>query len=337
MVALKKYDRIEAAGLWRPDAESQRREVVVVLGDATLTIKTMADQPLAHWSIAALARANPGKLPARFHPDGDPGEELELAEDEAEMIDALDTLRRAVDRARPRPGRLRGLGVGLSLAALAYAAVFWLPGALTQHTLRVVPAVARAEIGQALFQRIQRVTGPACGTSANTSALARLGSRLNAPRLAVMRGGIDGALYLPGGQIVLARQLVEDFEEPDVVAGYVLAAQTQAARSDPLGDVLAQAGTYATFRLLTTGRLDPAVLDRYADEIVTRGPMDLPPADLLDRFAQAETRSTPYAYAVDVTGETVLPLIEGDPMAGLTPPPLLSDGDWLRLQAVCER
>lgn len=336
MVALKKYDRIEASGLWRPDADAQRREVIVVLGDATLTIKTMTDQPLAHWSIAALARANPGRMPARFHPDGDPHEELELGETETDMIEALDMLRRAIDRARPRPGRLRWMGIAVSVSAALYAALFWLPGAMQNHTLRVVPHVARAEIGQALLQRIQRVTGPACGTSANTSTLARLGTRLDAPHLAVMRGGFERVLHLPGDQIVLSRRLVEDFEEPDVVGGFILAAQTAARLRDPLRDVLDHGGTYATFRLLTTGQLDPEVLDAYAEDVLILARQDIPNSELLARFAQAELRTTPYAYALDVTGETVLPLIEADPMKNAPRNPLMNDADWLRLQAICE-
>lgn len=336
MVALKKYDRIEAVGLWRPDADGQRREVVVVLGDATLTIKTVTDQPVAHWSIAAVARANPGKLPARFHPDADPGEQLELDAGETEMIEALDMLRRAIDRARPNPGRLRWLGICASLAAVAYAAVFWLPGALLDHTLRVVPVAARAEIGQALVTRMQQVTGPACGTSANRSSLARLGARLDAPKLAIMRGGLDGALHVPGGQILLSRQLVEDHEGPDVVAGFILAEQVRVLQQDPLRALLDHAGLYATFRLLTTGQLEPPVLDAYAEAALTRPPSDIPATALLARFEQAGVPSAPYAYALDVTGERVLPLIEGDPGRMAPLDPIMSDGDWLRLQAICE-
>ena len=36
-----------------------------------------------------------------------------------------------------------------------------------------------------------------------------------------------------------------------------------------------------------------------------------------------------------MTGETTLPLIEGDPMNGRLTEPLLSDADWLRLQNIC--
>lgn len=335
MVALKKYARIESVGLWRATEDAQRREVIVVLGDATLTIRTSNDQPLAHWSLAAIARANPGKTPARYHPDGDPGEELELPDSETEMIEAIETLRRAVDRARPRPGRLRWLGFAASVAAVLAAAVIWLPGALVDHTVSVVPEVGRKEIGQALLTRIQRVTGPACGTSANNSSLARLGTRLGAPRLAVMRGGIDTTLHLPGGQILLARQLLEDHEEPDVAAGFILAERSLAGQSDPLRDLLDHAGLAASFRLLTTGQLSPEALDAYAEHLLTAPPRQPDRARLLAAFAEAQVRTTPYAYAIDITGEKSLPLIEADPMRGQPVSPLLSDGDWLRLQGIC--
>ncbi|THH37476.1 hypothetical protein E4Z66_09175 [Aliishimia ponticola] len=335
MVALKKYARIEASGLWRPAEGEQRRDVIAVLGDATLTIKTGTDQALAHWSIAAIDRANPGKMPARFHPDGDPGEELELPESEAEMIDAIEKLRRAVERARPRPGRLRLLGILASLALVAYMAIFWLPGALLTHTLSVVPPAGRAQIGQALFGRISRVTGPACGTSANMSSLARLGSRLDTPRLAVMRGGFDSTLMIPGGRVLLSRKLVEDFEEPDVVAGFILAERARAAQEDPLRRLLDFGGVTSTFRLLTTGRLSQGVLDAYAEHLLVQSAPQPAPDQMLPVFAAMNVGSTAYAYALDVTGETVLPLIEGDPMRGKPPVPLVSDADWLRIQAIC--
>lgn len=336
MVALKKYDRIEAAGLWRASPHDQRREVVAVLGDATLTIKSMNDQPLAHWSIAAIDRANPRKTPAIYHPDGDPDEELELNEDEVDMVEAIETLRRAIDRARPRPGRLRAISFALSIAAVVYAAIFWFPGALVDHTVSVVPEVARKQIGQSLLTRIQRVTGPSCGTSANNSSLARLAKRLNVQHISVMRGGLETAQHLPGGHILLARQLVEDHEEPDVAAGFVMAERARTYETDPLRALLNHAGTLATFRLLTTGRVQVTALDAYGEHLL-RTPKTEPSTDsLVQFFAASEVRTTPYAYAIDMTGESVLPLIEGDPMRDRPLTPIMDDADWLRLQAICD-
>ena len=100
-------------------------------------------------------------------------------------------------------------------------------------------------------------------------------------------------------------------------------------------DLLDTVGLRETFRLLTTGDIAPEALNLYAETLLTRTTAQ-PPADLqINRFAKAELRSTPYAYARDITGETTLPLIEGDPMSGKLTAPLLSDADWLRLQNIC--
>lgn len=136
------------------------------IGDATLVISDLKDQALTHWSLAALARSNPGTRPAIFHPDGDPSETLEIPDSEGEMIDAIETLRRVVERRRPRPGRLRFAGVLTSALVVAAVALFWLPGALQDHTLRVVPKVKRASIGAALLKRSNGCPAPPVPTPA---------------------------------------------------------------------------------------------------------------------------------------------------------------------------
>lgn len=335
MTALTRYQRLEATGLWRATPEHQRREVVVSVGDATLTISDINDKALAHWSLAAIERQNPGDFPAVFSPDGDPGETLELEETEAMMIDAIERLRKAIERARPHPGRLRHVGVlsvlGLFLAVL----VFWLPGTLQRHTVKVVPAIKRQEIGEAVLGRIERVAGRACTTPEAAPVLARLAARTGARRLVVLRSGVANSLLLPGGIILLNRTLIEDHEDPAVVAGYILAERARAATRDPLAELLAQSGTMAAFRLLTTGELTPEQLDRYTESMLANARAAPPDDALLAVFAQQAVPSTPYAYARDITGESVLGLIEADPMAGRKLEPALPDRDWVLLQTIC--
>ena len=335
MTALSQYTRLEATALWRATPEAQRREVVVSLGDATLVIKDTTDQALGHWSLAAVERANPGTLPAIYHPDGDTGETLEIGEDETEIIDAIEKLRRAITRARPRPGRLRWLGMILSVAVVVAIAVFWLPGALQDHTLRVVPKVKRAQIGAALLKRIERVSGEMCSDNDAQEALALLSLRLKAGTLAVLPNMTRPSLHLPGGVVVLNRSVIEDHEEPDVAAGFVLTEMTHRATKDPLRDVLEVTGLRENFRLLTTGDLAPAALETYAEHLMTRTATAPELSAHLAQFEAAALRSTPYAYAIDITGETTLAMIEGDPMNGRLTEPLMSDADWLRLQTIC--
>ncbi|PVA09479.1 hypothetical protein DC366_13920 [Pelagivirga sediminicola] len=340
MTALSEYQRLEASGLWRSTPGDQRCEVVVSIGDATLVITDMRDRALTHWSIPAVVRANPGQIPAIYHPDGDTGETLELDAGERQMIDAIEKLRAGVARLRPRPGRLRLMMMLGSMAAAAALAVFWLPGAVRDHALRVVPPVKRAQIGAALEAQMQSVTGPPCRAPAGTAALTRLAERLPAKRgtgaLRVVRGGVRTTATLPGGTILLHRSLVEDFEEPDVVAGYIVAERVRARAYDPLGRLLDHADLIAAFRLLTTGEPGQEALRSYAEYLLTDAPAaPLDDAALLSGFQAWSVRSTPYAYARDITGETTLGLIEADPFTTEVPPALLSDGDWLRLQGIC--
>lgn len=335
MTALKQYERIEATGLWRQSRDAQRREVVVSIGEATLTISDFNDRALTHWSLAALERQNPGAFPAIFNPDGDPDETLELPETETMMIEAIDRLQRAIDKSRAKPGRLRWVSVAGVTLAVFLLLFFWLPGALQRHVISVVPDIKRNEIGDAVLSRIERVTGTACHTDESAGILDRLAERTGVRKLVVLPGGIADSLSVPGKVVLLNRSLIEDHEDSSVVAGYILAERARAQSLDPLAELLDQAGPAAAFRLLTTGALTSENLDSYAERMMAETRPEVETDALLAIFGQAAIPSTPYAYARDITGETVLGLIEADPLAGRTLEPVLPDQDWVLLQSIC--
>ena len=338
MTALKEYDRLEAAGLWRAAPDAQRRDVIVSLGDATLTISDLRGTALTHWSLAAIRRDGTGS-PVLFHPDGDRGETLELASDETVMIEGIDRLMRSIERRRPRPGYLRLLG-GLALgAALSAAAALWLPDALRSYAVRIVPEVKREEIGAALLTRMTRITGQPCLAGSARAPLQRLAERVLGPEgrnaVFVLRDGVRESAHLPGGIVLLDREVVEGHEDVDVPAGYILAERERAGMRDPLATLLDQAGLMASLRLLTTGALPPETLDAHAEALLLRAPVEVDPERLLDAFDEAGLRSAPYARAVDVTAERTTALIESDPHAGRNGRDVLSDADWVRLQGIC--
>ncbi|WP_353390510.1 hypothetical protein [Ruegeria sp. HU-ET01832] len=335
MTALKQYQRIEATGLWRPSPDVQRREVVVSIGEATLTISDFNDKALTHWSLAALERQNPGVYPAVFNPDGDPDETLELEETETTMIEAIDRLQRAIDRARPHPGRLRWLSVAGVIVAVLALLLLWVPVALQNHVVSVVPDIKRQDIGGAILDRIERVSGRACTSEDAQEALDQLAARTGVREVVILPAGVQSSLSLPGGIVLLNRALVEDHEDPSVAAGYIIAERARMQAQDPLEDLLDRTGAGTAFRLLTTGELTPDIVDAYTEEVLSEPRPSLPDDDLLEVFAQAALPSTPFAYAKDVTGETVLGLIEADPMAGRPQQQVLPDRDWVRLQNIC--
>ncbi len=337
MTALKKFARLECPGVWRPSPETRRQEVIVSFGDASLVISTSSGQPISHWSLAAVLRINrQDELPALYTPAADALETLEL-EDEL-MIDAIEEVRGAIMKARPRKGRLRMVLVTAFVACAIAAVAYWLPGALLRHTVSVVPEPVRAEIGTQIFRDIARIAGNPCRSTRGDQALAKLHARLLEPGkggLMVLPGGIVSTVSLPGGLILLNRSLVEDYDSPDVAAGYILAEAVRRSETDPLAKLLRSLGTVATARLLTTGHLPAESLESYARMLATTPAAPVDDASLLKRFDQAGVSSTPYAYARDVTGQSTAQLIEQDPMRSGGARQLLQDGEWVSLQGIC--
>ncbi|MEO1704340.1 MAG: hypothetical protein AAFR50_03250 [Pseudomonadota bacterium] len=335
MTALKDYARLETSGLWRAGADAQRRNVGVAFGDATLVISDASGRPLTHWSLAAIARLNPKDRPALFAPDD--SEETETLEiDDEDMIAAIGKVQKAIARARPKSGRLRWAILACTTTTLAWLGVFWLPGALIDHAVRVVPDVARADIGDALLARTARISGQPCTDPFGSVALRRLQNTV-APgtTLHVLQSGLRSTAALPGGHVLIGRGIIEDYEDPMVAAGFVVAELTRTEASDPLRDLLNATGAGAALQLLTSGSIPAGALDSYAETLLTTPPAPLPAEMLLHAFRDHSIPATPYAYALDVTGESTLTLIEADPYAGTAPAPPLSDGEWISLQDIC--
>lgn len=338
MTALKQYQKLEGTGLWRDTPEAQRREVVVAFGEASLVLKDpRTESPLAHWSLPAVLRLNPGENPALYAPDTEADETLEL--DDATMIGAIETVRGAIAAARPKPGRLRSGIVGGIVLAGGLLAVFWLPQALVTQTAAMVPAATRAGIGRMALTDLTRLTGVPCAAPLGLRSATKLSDRVFGPggdQVLILRDGIRTATHLPGGLVLLARGLVENHDGPAVAAGFAIAEKVRATQEDPLVPLLRHAGLLATLRLLTTGSLPEAAVTGYAETLLIRPADQIPDSRLLAAFEAAGVPSTPYAYALDSTGETVLGLIEADPFRSAPARPVLADDDWVSLQSICQ-
>ena len=341
MTALTKYQRLECVGLWRLTASAQLREVVVGLRDTTLVLADPRNEmALSHWSLPSVERVNPGEMPALYTPgrldDGAPSETVEL--DDPDMIAALETVRTTLIRRRPKPGRLRGLSLILAVTFVVVFGVFWLPEAMIRHTASVLPLATRVQIGKLAVAEVARLTGSACQGALGRQGAAALGQKLSGQGLGeivVVRDGVAGAVALPGGIVLVSNALVIGPEDAEPLAGFILAALLRAERNDPVIPVLRHAGLAATVQLLTTGQLPARALSGYAESLLSAKPLALADDQLLEKFRQIALSSSAYARTLDPSGTTTAGLIGGDPFKGISPAPILSDNDWIRLQGIC--
>lgn len=338
--ALRRYQKLESRGLLRDAPEAQLREVVVNLGEASIVLSDpRSGVAVTHWSLPAIARSNPGQVPAVWRPGPDAAETLEV--DDPDMIAALETVAVAIDRTRPRQGRLRQAGIILTACTALAVLVGWMPGAVMRRTAAILPAVTRNDIGLMVLADLARLSGPACAAPAGQAALDRLALRLfgpeNTPKLNVVREGLADTMHLPGNRIVLAEALLVVPDGPEVAAGHVVAEWLRMSAADPMLRVLNHAGLVATLRLLATGTLEDGAVSGLAETLLQAPRPVIPDDVLLAALAQAELPASPYAYALDPTGETTLPLIEADPFPSGPPRPVLPDADWVRLQDICSK
>ena len=340
MTALVQYQRLESTGLWRPEPDAQRREVVVSFGEASLVFRdARSDQALSHWSLAAVLRRNPGQMPAIFVPDStDDSETLEL--EDAVMIDAISKVQASIQARKPHPWRLRVAVVAVTTALIG-AAVWWgVPKALYSQTAQALPFASRLELGRAGLRAMAPYTGQPCAAPEGTAALRKLAQRLNAAgtmQLVVLRDGVHGVVRLPGRLLLLDRRLIERQDTPDVLAGHILHALLR-DWPDPVEELLAKAGPIATLRTLTTGEIPVDALADYARDKLRAPVPDVPEDKLIGLFAVTGVASTPYALSIDPTGRAVRNLIDADPMAATdaVAPAVLTQVDWVQLQAICE-
>ena len=332
VTVLAEYQRLESEGVWRATPDAQRRDVVVSIGEATLTINAPNGTALTHWSLPAVVRLNSGETPAVFGPGDEPGETLEITD--GEMVDAIDRVLTAIRR-RTRGGHWLGKGTRLvALAATLGVIAFWLPGAITAYTARLVPPIAQEQIGERLLTETERVAGAPCSTPAGSRALQKLADRLfpeDDIALVVLPSTLKTTAHVPGGTILVSHTLVEDHETPDVVAGYVIAEQLRAQSGNTLGELLEASPFRASLALLSTGRLRDIDLQRMAEWLVIKPPLEVPQTEIINAMLERGVATAPYGYAIDISGEATSAYLAQD-----TPEvPVLDDTDWIALQAIC--
>lgn len=335
MTVLAKYQRLEAEGVWRADPEAQRRDIIVAIGEATLTLTDLNEVAVAHWSLPAIRRQNPGTRPAVYTPGDDAPETLEIADDE--MIDALEKVLRAVRRQGRHPGRLRALIYGGIAVFCLLAGFVWLPGALSRYASNIIPEATRNNIGLRLAEDIERLTGAHCEEPSARAALDRLTTRIfpDTPlRVIVLPSALEATQHLPGGTILVSHKLVEDFETVDVLAGHLLAENLARTTADPFERLLRDAGLGAALRLLTTGALPEDRVRIHAERLIVAKPVAPDPKALAATFQAVEVKPDAYLAATSAGDDMAAEL--SNVSATISSAPLLTDSAWIALQQICE-
>ena len=151
--------------------------------------------------------------------------------------------------------------------------------------------------------------------------------------ITVISNIIPDVATLPDGRLLVAARVFEDVEHVEAAAGYMAIEKARQVGSDPFRPLLVRASLIHRAQFLTKAELPKDTLRSYGEALLATESEPLSHDETIAALVAAELAAAPYAYAIDPTGETVLPLIESD--AGRVTKTLLSDGDWVALQNIC--
>lgn len=336
MTALGEFERLESLGLWRETRSLQKKEVVVSFGKSSLVLSDTNDVPLAHWSLSAIEKISRIDETAVYSPDKNGEETLEI--NDTVMVEAIEKIRKSIRRPKKSSGRLRILSAALVGFCAVLLAVFWLPNALSIYATGAINKVKAREIGAKMMPYVNQYAGRPCQSNDANHVLRKLEDRLldsthNA--LFITDLGASFSTHLPGGIILVNRKLVENYSDADALSGFVLLEKLSETENPALKNLFLDAGALTTLSFLVTGNLKDSVFENFVKSHLlqkTKRPSDY---ELLKLFKEARVSSTAFAKVMDGTLVTTQTLIDDDPYKRAAAQ-VLSDGEWLTLQSICD-
>lgn len=337
--------------------------VSVRLGVDGLDILESADGAARHWPYALLEPSEPlrrGLDDVVLTSRGEPGATL-FVSDQALIAGLAARARRLGASSHRLRWLIPGLVIG-GLAMLAAGLLYAFNISPAKSLAQLIPEKARASLGDTVLSSITQ-QHPVCTDSAGTAVLDRLVSRLaegdsrvKAFHIKVVNWRLLNAFTLPGGNIILTRDIVEKTRGPDELAGvlahemgHAIERHPEAALIRALGLSAAaeiilggQGGSVAQYGIALTQLSYSREAEREADNHafrILKGARISPKgiAEFFKRMAvfTKEEKSSGYGDIFMTHPASADRAKLAEAQTAYQAEPALSDADWKTLQSIC--
>lgn len=338
MISNAKFVRLEAPGYWRQNIEKPGRHVAVHLGDTSITLYSKSNVALGHWSLHGIRRIDGGGSPAIYAVDSSETEVVEISDET--MIDAIEQWQNE-KAAAPKKFKFPVRGAVAALLALAVAAAIahFAPREGPRLVASFVTPSSREKIGERLFESLKPELARHCESEEGADALKKLAARLypeDRVEIKIVDGLEPESAHLPGGTIVIDKGLLTRHDGPEAVAGHVLLEHLIMAENDPVARLIDKAGLPAAPNIVFESLIEDELLLDFFRSMQAEPRPPVAPEELLEQFRASGFSSTPFGLTFEGNREVADAAVESDPFKNATYQPLLSDGDWIRLQGICD-
>lgn len=332
------FDVLECKGQWTPGHDERSMDVIVQLGLETITIRSVDEAVLTHWSLYFIQEVDDYGDIVVFSPNPETGEWLEL--DDKLMIGALRG-EIIVERQSPIPNRF-SLGISWWLigliALLAGTGAFYGSDRLIEIAASLVAASNRATIGESVYSAIDVNGAGRCDADDGMKILLGLqNALLHGERVdtRVLRDIPFMSRSLPGGIIILNAELLNRHDGPEVIAGYMLMESERLGAMDPLIPFLQVTGP---MRLVTIGlgrQIGDSHYESFGDHLIDD---PIVPVDYNSLLSRIDAAGFPAHHFVNVHAfidERITAFLPASTLDSNPYRPLLTDSDWQLLRNIC--
>jgi Zn-dependent protease with chaperone function len=253
----------------------------------------------------------------------------------------------------------------LAAAASLVLTVIYLVPVAANLLAPLVPIPVERRLGVAVDNQVRAIFGrETCSAAAGQAALRKLVDRLENGAVlpmpvdvAVLKSPIPNAITLPGGRIYLFDGLLREARNPDEVAGVLGHEMGHVAGRDVMRSLIQTGGSSFLLGLLfgdvTGGGALILVARTLVDSSHSREAESAADTFAADRMLALGRSPKPMGdFLLRVTGDgrgdVIPPFLQSHPLSGErlsalekrdappSAPPLLDDGEWRDLQAICK-
>ena len=211
MTAIKKYTRLEASGFWQESTKSQQIEVLITFGKTSIVLSDYKDNPLTHWSLAAIKLVSRNKFEAIFSTDLENGETLKI--NDVNMIEAFILFLDKEDT-KSKGSKFIYYFISIILIILLIFFVLFLPSKIRNLSQSIISLTHEIQLVEPFINQHITKNGSICSSHKTdkilNSILTHETSDISNLYVRIVRNQKINVLHFPGGAILVSNAFLKN-------------------------------------------------------------------------------------------------------------------------------
>tara|TARA_A100001011_G_scaffold181799_2_gene190645 strand:+ start:402 stop:1289 length:888 start_codon:yes stop_codon:yes gene_type:complete len=251
MTAIKKYSRLESSGLWKESEKSEFTDVLIAFGKTSIILSDYKDNPITHWSLAAIKLVSHNQNEAIFSTDLDTGERLSIKD--AQMIESLLLFIQKDEEKSKKSKIFLYLGT-LSLFIFSVTFVLYFPSKIRDLTVSIISAEHEIQLIKPFLQTHIKSSGGVCESPETNKIVSEILNFFKKDRqylsILIIKNQNINILHLPGGILLISNNFLKNAPSEKGLTTLLENEILQAISREPLKTLINQQTTYRLIQFI---------------------------------------------------------------------------------------